>query len=213
MCGKKAKSQVSCLFHEDPFALKRNVARSLNSQMVFEYVQERFRTAYKYFACPQKKGRMEEKSKLAGKQGSKLSRVEKKGPASMCANKVETNLSKLTDENIQMTFQQSKDDDEILSDNKARSDLFTEEDVRLLDGSLMAMALIEENKASEHSSLPINGLLHEEIKGEEEETCFSEKVGVATSEELHYIFDKMIFTGGKVIMTQTLIQLFVCFPQ
>uniref|UniRef100_A0A8C8FUW4 CCHC-type domain-containing protein n=1 Tax=Oncorhynchus tshawytscha TaxID=74940 RepID=A0A8C8FUW4_ONCTS len=42
---------------EDPFALKRNVARSLNSQMVFEYVQERFRTAYKYFACPQSKDR------------------------------------------------------------------------------------------------------------------------------------------------------------
>ena len=33
--------------------MKRNVARSLNSQMVFEYIQERFRTAYKYFACPQ----------------------------------------------------------------------------------------------------------------------------------------------------------------
>ncbi|XP_069088765.1 terminal uridylyltransferase 4 isoform X2 [Pleurodeles waltl] len=40
---------------EDPFALKRNVARSLNSQMVFEYILERFRTAYKYFACPQRK--------------------------------------------------------------------------------------------------------------------------------------------------------------
>ncbi|XP_051929272.1 terminal uridylyltransferase 4 isoform X1 [Hippocampus zosterae] len=182
---------------EDPFALKRNVARSLNSQMVFEYIQERFRTAYKYFACPQKKGRMEQKSKMGGKQESTLSQVEKKGHASVCANKIETNLSKLTDENIQMTFQQSKDDDEILSDNKARSDLSTEEDERLLDGSLMAMALSEESKASKHSSLPINGLLHEELKGEEEENCFSEKEGVATSEELHYIFDKMIFTGGK----------------
>lgn len=39
---------------EDPFSLKRNVARSLNSQMVFEYVQERFRAAYKYFAVPQR---------------------------------------------------------------------------------------------------------------------------------------------------------------
>ncbi|XP_051868544.1 terminal uridylyltransferase 4-like isoform X4 [Pristis pectinata] len=38
---------------EDPFALKRNIARSLNSQMVFEYILERFRTAYKYFASPQ----------------------------------------------------------------------------------------------------------------------------------------------------------------
>lgn len=42
---------------EDPFALKRNVARSLNSQMVFEYVQERFRAAYKYFAVPQRRPR------------------------------------------------------------------------------------------------------------------------------------------------------------
>ncbi|XP_075038200.1 terminal uridylyltransferase 4 isoform X2 [Mixophyes fleayi] len=38
---------------EDPFALKRNVARSLNSQMVYEYILERFRAAYRYFACPQ----------------------------------------------------------------------------------------------------------------------------------------------------------------
>ncbi|XP_018407991.1 PREDICTED: terminal uridylyltransferase 4 isoform X2 [Nanorana parkeri] len=40
---------------EDPFALKRNVARSLNSQMVYEYILERFRAAYRYFACPQSK--------------------------------------------------------------------------------------------------------------------------------------------------------------
>ncbi|KAM3915307.1 terminal uridylyltransferase 4 isoform 1-T2 [Leptodactylus fuscus] len=39
---------------EDPFALKRNVARSLNSQMVYEYILERFRAAYRYFACPQR---------------------------------------------------------------------------------------------------------------------------------------------------------------
>lgn len=46
---------------EDPFALKRNVARSLNSQMVYEYILERFRGAYRYFACPQSK---ENKSKV-----------------------------------------------------------------------------------------------------------------------------------------------------
>ncbi|XP_054996688.1 terminal uridylyltransferase 4 isoform X5 [Sorex araneus] len=40
---------------EDPFSVKRNVARSLNSQLVFEYVVERFRAAYRYFACPQRK--------------------------------------------------------------------------------------------------------------------------------------------------------------
>ncbi|XP_048352906.1 terminal uridylyltransferase 4 [Sphaerodactylus townsendi] len=60
---------------EDPFALKRNVARSLNSQMVFEYILERFRTAYKYFACPQNKDGMKSKfdtkKKEKGKVGSK----------------------------------------------------------------------------------------------------------------------------------------------
>ncbi|XP_077389550.1 terminal uridylyltransferase 4 isoform X3 [Festucalex cinctus] len=130
---------------EDPFALKRNVARSLNSQMVFEYIQERFRTAYKYFACPQRKGRMEQKSKMAGKQGSKSSLVEKKEAVSMCAK---------TDKNVLLSFQQSKDDGR-------------------------------------------NGLLHEEMECKDEEKCFSEKTGIVTSEELHYIFDKMIFTGGK----------------
>ncbi|XP_062994879.1 terminal uridylyltransferase 4 [Elgaria multicarinata webbii] len=60
---------------EDPFALKRNVARSLNSQMVFEYILERFRTAYKYFACPQNKDgskpKPDSRKKEKGKNGSK----------------------------------------------------------------------------------------------------------------------------------------------
>lgn len=60
---------------EDPFALKRNVARSLNSQMVFEYILERFRTAYKYFACPQNKdgskAKLDTRKKEKGKIGSR----------------------------------------------------------------------------------------------------------------------------------------------
>uniref|UniRef100_A0A7N6B405 RNA uridylyltransferase n=1 Tax=Anabas testudineus TaxID=64144 RepID=A0A7N6B405_ANATE len=59
---------------EDPFALKRNVARSLNSQMVFEYIQERFRMAYKYFACPQRRVL---RNKKAGRQVAKLEGAEK----------------------------------------------------------------------------------------------------------------------------------------
>ncbi|XP_075472458.1 terminal uridylyltransferase 4 [Ascaphus truei] len=55
---------------EDPFAIKRNVARSLNSQMVYEYILERFRMAYKYFACPQSKDRS--KSKTDTRNGGKL---------------------------------------------------------------------------------------------------------------------------------------------
>ncbi|XP_053326372.1 terminal uridylyltransferase 4 [Spea bombifrons] len=55
---------------EDPYALKRNVARSLNSQMVHEYILERFRAAYRYFACPQSKER--NKSRMDSKRRRKL---------------------------------------------------------------------------------------------------------------------------------------------
>ncbi|XP_027628029.1 terminal uridylyltransferase 4 isoform X3 [Tupaia chinensis] len=60
---------------EDPFSVKRNVARSLNSQLVYEYVVERFRAAYRYFACPQRKGgnksTVDLKKKEKGKTSSK----------------------------------------------------------------------------------------------------------------------------------------------
>ncbi|CAN9500836.1 unnamed protein product [Ophioblennius macclurei] len=56
---------------EDPFSLKRNVARSLNSQMVFEYLQDRLRAAYRYFARPQRPGtrtRITENAESSGNQ-------------------------------------------------------------------------------------------------------------------------------------------------
>ncbi|XP_035554960.1 terminal uridylyltransferase 4 isoform X10 [Canis lupus baileyi] len=63
---------------EDPFSVKRNVARSLNSQLVYEYVVERFRAAYRYFACPQRKGgnksvdsMKKEKGKISNKKSVK----------------------------------------------------------------------------------------------------------------------------------------------
>ncbi|KAM4807983.1 terminal uridylyltransferase 7 [Rhinophrynus dorsalis] len=40
---------------EDPFSVKRNVARSLNSQLVYEYILHCLKATYKYFAMPQKK--------------------------------------------------------------------------------------------------------------------------------------------------------------
>lgn len=61
------------IFFLDPFALKRNVARSLNSQMVFEYILERFRTAYKYFACPQSKDGTKSKPDTKKKEKGKIS--------------------------------------------------------------------------------------------------------------------------------------------
>ncbi|MGH0166137.1 UNVERIFIED_CONTAM: hypothetical protein FKN15_001292 [Acipenser sinensis] len=40
---------------EDPYTLKRNVARTLNSQLMYEYILHCLKTTYKYFALPQKK--------------------------------------------------------------------------------------------------------------------------------------------------------------
>ncbi|KAM6945034.1 terminal uridylyltransferase 7 [Lycodopsis pacificus] len=37
---------------EDPFAVKRNVARTLNSQQMYEYILHCLKTTYKYFALP-----------------------------------------------------------------------------------------------------------------------------------------------------------------
>ncbi|XP_061873952.1 terminal uridylyltransferase 7 isoform X2 [Colius striatus] len=40
---------------EDPYSVKRNVARTLNSQLVYEYILHCLRATYKYFALPNKK--------------------------------------------------------------------------------------------------------------------------------------------------------------
>ncbi|NWT80969.1 TUT7 uridylyltransferase, partial [Lanius ludovicianus] len=39
---------------EDPYSVKRNVARTLNSQLVYEYILHCLRATYKYFALPNK---------------------------------------------------------------------------------------------------------------------------------------------------------------
>ncbi|XP_028443137.1 terminal uridylyltransferase 4 isoform X1 [Perca flavescens] len=197
---------------EDPFALKRNVARSLNSQMVFEYIQERFRTAYKYFACPQRRGTGgRQRGKKAGKQRARLQKVDKKkeeddgtGEGSPCAPRGHRGF---------------KEDEEPDSDDEDGSDSFRKKDEKTLDASLMDMVLNEGNTPS----FSPNGLLDSDKEGEEEEeeeeeeeddedddddneeeeeeeeveSSVSDKDGPVPSEDLHYVFDKMIFTGGK----------------
>ncbi|XP_064003454.1 terminal uridylyltransferase 4 isoform X1 [Pogoniulus pusillus] len=84
---------------EDPFALKRNVARSLNSQMVFEYILERFRTAYKYFACPQSKdgikSKPDTKKKEKGKMNNKKPTKSEEPVANCCLPQGEKIVDKL----------------------------------------------------------------------------------------------------------------------
>ncbi|KAF3835533.1 hypothetical protein F7725_028091, partial [Dissostichus mawsoni] len=166
---------------EDPFALKRNVARSLNSQMVFEYLQERFRTAYKYFACPQRRGCGGlQRGKKGGRHVAKLEEVDKKQE----------------DEKVERGF---KEDEEPDSDDADGSDPSRKKDEKTLDARLTDMVLNEGGKPS----LCPNGLLDSDNEGEEdedeedEEISVSDKEGPVLPEDLHYVFDKMIFTGGK----------------
>ncbi|NXT31095.1 TUT7 uridylyltransferase, partial [Pelecanoides urinatrix] len=50
---------------EDPYSVKRNVARTLNSQLVYEYILHCLRATYKYFALPHKKSaKLSKKSSL-----------------------------------------------------------------------------------------------------------------------------------------------------
>ncbi|XP_051803116.1 terminal uridylyltransferase 4 [Acanthochromis polyacanthus] len=185
---------------EDPFALKRNVARSLNSQMVFEYIQERFRTAYKYFACPQKRGSGgHQRNKKAGEHGTKSERVQKKETAFV--NKEEDDGKGESSQGAQRGQFEFKENEECDSDDEGGS---RKREEKTLDATLMDMVLNEGNK----SSFSPNGLLdsdkdgeeeeeEEEEHEEEEESSVSEKDVPVTSDDLHYVFDKMIFTGGK----------------
>ncbi|NXD79207.1 TUT7 uridylyltransferase, partial [Halcyon senegalensis] len=50
---------------EDPYSVKRNVARTLNSQLVYDYILHCLRATYKYFALPHKKSaKLRKKSSL-----------------------------------------------------------------------------------------------------------------------------------------------------
>ncbi|XP_028666695.2 terminal uridylyltransferase 4 isoform X2 [Erpetoichthys calabaricus] len=105
---------------EDPFALKRNVARSLNSQMVFEYILERFRTTYRYFACPQSKNG----TKIAPLRGR---RRKKRGAKKTCKHKVAGAAENCPDEsmvpNIHCTDADSKSADEQREQDKDKEDM------------------------------------------------------------------------------------------
>ncbi|XP_070688136.1 terminal uridylyltransferase 4 [Pempheris klunzingeri] len=187
---------------EDPFALKRNVARSLNSQMVFEYIQERFRTAYKYFACPQRRGTGgRHSSKKAGKQGAKVAGVETTD--GVLVNKEEDERKGEKSLSAQRGPRSSRGGEEPDSDDEEGSDPSRKRHEKTLDASLVDMVLSEDGKPS----FSPNGLLDSDKEGEEEdeeeeeedeeESSVSEKDGPVAPEDLHYVFDRMIFTGGK----------------
>lgn len=170
---------------EDPFALKRNVARSLNSQMVFEYIQERFRTAYKYFACPQ------------SRNGANASRslLRKKTRHSCTARSCSLDRKK------------SGEEDADSSDDEDERDMEEEESLRAGFTELLVsdagmdtrFESVSQKPSTAESPSALNGLLmdSEEEEEEEDKDQEMEKQDSIAPEDMHYIFDRMIFTGGK----------------
>ncbi|XP_029003599.1 terminal uridylyltransferase 4 isoform X2 [Betta splendens] len=163
---------------EDPFALKRNVARSLNSQMVFEYIQERFRTAYKYFACPQRRLTGGTRNKKAGKEGAKVEAAETE----------EERRKRDKSSGAQRERVGSEVCEKPERDDEAGSGSSTKQSEKTLEANLMDMILSEDTPC-----VSPNGLLDSDKEGEEDKQGKT----MVSSEDLHYVFDKMIFTGGK----------------
>lgn len=163
--------------------------------MVFEYVQERFRTAYKYFACPQRRrgGGLLRGHRLA-KHATKVKELDKE---SVIRNKEGDHMK--DDQSLRLTGL-TEDEESGSPDEDGASDPSTVKGEKTLDTSLMDMVLSDENKPSSP-----NGLLD----SDEDETGSVADRDVP-SDHLHYVFDKMIFTGGKVNVTVTPVHLWLC---
>lgn len=145
--------------------------------MVFEYIQERFRSAYKYFACPQRRpGGGALRGHPLGKQGRKVEDLDGETPV---RNREDEGKDDRSRRLAGLTEDESDDEDG---------------GEKTLDSSLKDLALRDQGKPPPSP----NGLLDS-----------AEEMGGATrqdvpSDHLHYVFDKMIFTGGKVNATTSL---------
>ncbi len=169
----------------DPFAFKRNVARSLNSQMVFEYIQERFRTAYKYFACPQSRNRANANRGLRRKKPRRS-----RAARSRCLDRKKSGKE---------DADSSDDEDERDEEDEERLRAgFTE---LLVSNAGMDTRSLSQKLSTDECPSALNGLLMDSEEDEEEEDKYPEmeKQDSVAPEDMHYIFDRMIFTGGKVI--------------
>ncbi|KAL2089929.1 hypothetical protein ACEWY4_014617 [Coilia grayii] len=205
---------------EDPFALKRNVARSLNSQMVFEYIQERFRSAYRYFACPQSRHRDPGDRRGARKRSKRRPDPErenseeggesKRGKSTEARRRRTTTGESEPDDSLEGGGCRREEDED---DDDEDEDVYEEDDeeeglsVRLADLLLSKREKKvvnvnmkrggREPPSGQSSPSPQNGLLDSEEEEEEEDEEEEEEQEEIAPEDLQYVFDKMIFTGGK----------------
>ncbi|KAG8548395.1 hypothetical protein GDO81_025576 [Engystomops pustulosus] len=191
---------------EDPFALKRNVARSLNSQMVYEYILERFRVAYRYFACLQRNDQNKPKAiRKRGKSSSQspadhmtnggLEDGESDG-AEMESNASETGGGNSSDGGSDRDIMDSIDRLQVSDEEAAHSTSSQETD-------LMCEALgdTRSRKYNGRGSLIVTDEEEDETTLNGPDNCPSATSlhleGNLAEEELRYIFDKLVLTSGK----------------
>ncbi|XP_031430304.1 terminal uridylyltransferase 4 isoform X3 [Clupea harengus] len=204
---------------EDPFALKRNVARSLNSQMVFEYIQDRFRSAYRYFACPQSRNRELGQRRGARKRAKRHPphperEASEEGGEGKRGKSAEAGRCRTTaEERKEGEGGEEEEEDGVEGrcgrDDEDDDDVYVDEDEEGLRSGLADLLLSKREKKaanvrregreppSDHSSpSPQNGLLDSE-EDEDEVAEEEEEQEEIAPEDLQYVFDRMIFTEGK----------------
>ncbi|KAM4641161.1 terminal uridylyltransferase 4 isoform 1-T1 [Discoglossus pictus] len=204
---------------EDPFALKRNVARSLNSQMVYEYIIERFRSAYRYFACPQSKEHNESKidssKRRSSKPGDQVTNGSDPGDASSEGLEDGEVESVLTEE---LTYSRPESPSLGELTDTLQSLLVERSDHPIIPGhhSDLEVQSVESLGDEDNTNCSCNGKEPPTVKetlGTTEERCdhgaphpTDNNCTCATSlrqkdhiseNDLQYVFDKFIFTSGK----------------
>lgn len=157
--------------------------------MVFEYIQERFRTAYRYFACPQSRN-----GHVPRRDAVRLPAARPTGTRPVDTKReVEEDAANSTDE----------DEDEEEDDEDDDEDDVGDEERHMRRG--LSRLLVEDEDddlvrhSSSHTPSPHNGLFPDSEEEEQDgEVRKGPEQDIIAPEDLHYIFDRMIFTGGKV---------------
>ncbi|XP_037683150.1 terminal uridylyltransferase 4 isoform X2 [Choloepus didactylus] len=233
---------------EDPFSVKRNVARSLNSQLVYEYVVERFRAAYRYFACPQRKGG--NKSTLDSEKKEEKISIKKPAkseimPANCCillgksTEKINTESGQPDKYEMECTSQRCITDNgnllvnelDLAKHGQECSSLTTSEGNELEPKSIKKQndlipsetclkKELGQSKCNEYKSLDPDESVGTHCRSDLETESSHKTVCTSTSatscnckvtedasdlndvdnlptQELHYVFDKLILTSGK----------------
>ncbi|XP_072275752.1 terminal uridylyltransferase 4 isoform X2 [Pyxicephalus adspersus] len=194
---------------EDPFSLKRNIARSLNSQLVCEYIQERFRAAYRYFACPQNResNKIEKNNEEITSQGfgdkvtignfpgGKMDINQDGGTTENCILGLKTEG---TDKDTGTAQRLHVDSDEAVHSTDQTSALGVKRS-QFCNGQGSAVKDLQDTtevKCVSEAVCPLNEFCSDSCTSTTSH-CQMKNKGNLCKDDLFYIFDGFIFTSGK----------------